>query len=163
MRFTRKGFDDGRIHVMVEEDAGTSDAEWEEDTHLGPVDRVLGCTGWVFDTSIFDEATAPAMWTRRYPGLTPGFESTNVPGLFFAGTLMHGRDHRRSSGGFIHGFRYLTRALHRQLELRHHGVPWPAAALPVDVGALTMQLLRRINEMDGGYQMFGVLVDIARP
>ena len=118
MRFTRKGFDDGRIHVMVEEDAGTSDAEWEEDTHLGPVDRVLGCTGWVFDTSIFDEATAPAMWTRRYPGLTPGFESTNVPGLFFAGTLMHGRDHRKSSGGFIHGFRYLVKFLHNTVRAR---------------------------------------------
>jgi hypothetical protein len=49
----------------------------------------------------------------------------NVPGLFFAGTLSHGKDHLRAAGGFIHGFRYTARALHRLLENRLYNVPWP--------------------------------------
>lgn len=30
---------------------------------------------------------------------------------------MHGNDHGEAAGGFIHGYRYLIRALHRFLEL----------------------------------------------
>ena len=40
-----------------------------------------------------------------------GYESTNVPGLYFAGTLSHGLDWKRAAGGFIHGFRYTAQAL----------------------------------------------------
>jgi hypothetical protein len=35
--------------------------------------------------------------SKKYPLLTPSWESVNVPHLFFAGTLMAGRDNRRSS------------------------------------------------------------------
>jgi hypothetical protein len=45
----------------------------------------------------------------------------NVPGLYFAGNLAHGKDHLKSAGGFIHGFRYTARALFRILEAKHHG------------------------------------------
>ena len=54
--------------------------------------------------------------------------SVNVPGLFFAGALGHGKDHLRAGGGFIHGIRYTARAVHRYLEARYHNPPggWPA-------------------------------------
>ena len=166
--------------------------EAKEDGHeyddLGPVDRVLGCTGWRFDSGPFATAEVrPRMKTAKYPDLSPAFESTNVPGLFFGGTLMHGRDWRKSSGGFIHGFRYLVRALHRQMEVRFHEAPWPDAVrvrVPSEntralakgqdsdtdwpaqwgkglVPALLERLLVRINEAAGLYQLFGYLVDVA--
>lgn len=51
--------------------------------------------------------------------MTSEYESVNVAGLYFAGTLGHGKDHLKSAGGFIHGFRYTTRALFRILEAKH--------------------------------------------
>ena len=45
--------------------------------------------------------------------------STKVKNLYFAGTPMHGRDYRKSSGGFIHGFRYLIRAQNRGRNALH--------------------------------------------
>ena len=36
----------------------------------------------------------------KYAVMTPGYESVNVPGLYIAGTLSHGRDFRRAAGGF---------------------------------------------------------------
>ena len=49
---------------------------------------------------------------RRYPSINHNYESKSVPGLFFAGTNTHGLDHRKSSGGFIHGFRYTGTGAH---------------------------------------------------
>lgn len=39
--------------------------------------------------------------------MTHEYESLNVPGLYFAGALSHGKDYRRAAGGFIHGFRFV--------------------------------------------------------
>ena len=81
-------------------------------------DHVISCPGWRFEReALFDADVRPRLHANgKHPQLTARFESANVPGLFFAGTLMHGNDHKKSSGGFIHGFRYLVRALHRILE-----------------------------------------------
>jgi hypothetical protein len=80
-------------------------------------DRVISCTGWGFEDSWFASDTKPARSTvRKYPSITPRFESSNVPGLFFAGSLAHSMDWKRAAGGFVHGFRYTARALHRILE-----------------------------------------------
>ena len=42
----------------------------------------------------------------KYPGIKHNYESQTVPGLYFAGTVTHSLDYRKSAGGFIHGFRY---------------------------------------------------------
>jgi len=47
----------------------------------------------------------------------------NVPGLYFAGTLSQQRDFKKSTSGFIHGFRYGVRALHKILERRTRTTP----------------------------------------
>ena len=39
--------------------------------------------------------------------------------MYFAGQLGHGKDHLKSAGGFIHGFRYTSRALFRMLEAKY--------------------------------------------
>lgn len=48
--------------------------------------------------------------------------------------------------------------MHRLLENRHHGVPWPSALRPVT--QLTTSIIKRVNEASGLYQMFGVLADV---
>ncbi|GAB7038988.1 MULTISPECIES: NAD(P)-binding domain-containing protein [Catenuloplanes] len=124
-------------------------------------DRVIACTGFAFDASIFDAAARPALVIKdRFPAQTPAFESVDVPGLFVAGTLSQERDFKKSTNGFIHGFRYTVRALHRILRRRYAGVPWPAAALSPDPAAVTGAIIARVNRSSGLWQQFGVLGDV---
>lgn len=143
-----------------------------------PVDHVIRCFGWFMDLSVFD-ASLPVSTTHhgKYPDIDAGYEAKQVPGLYFAGALTHGLDFRKSSGGFIHGFRYTARALFRLLEERHFGVPWPHESVPlcpqrtdgdkqgesgaeVGVDALARRMHRRINEAAGPYQMYDALGDM---
>jgi hypothetical protein len=53
-------------------------------------------------------AATPAMqYNGKYPIMTSEYESATVRSLYFAGSLAHGKDHLKSAGGFIHGFRYV--------------------------------------------------------
>ena len=62
------------------------------------VNYIIRALGFQMDTSLFDSTTMPSMDNRKkYPLVTPTYESENVPNLFFAGTIMSGRDRRRSS------------------------------------------------------------------
>lgn len=126
-----------------------------------PYDRVIRCLGWTFDFSIFSNVAMPQRGRGRmdkYPLVKATYEAVNLPGMFIIGTASHSVDYRKAAGGFIHGFRYTARAVHRLLEHRHHGVHWPATALPVS--QLTNVITKRINEASGIYQMFSVLADV---
>jgi hypothetical protein len=46
---------------------------------------------------------------KKYPKIDEGFESVDYENLFFSGTVAHSLDFRKSSGGFIHGFRYTSK------------------------------------------------------
>lgn len=82
-----------------------------------PYDRIISCPGWQFDPAPFADDVKPVMNSKgKFPAITPRYESVSTPGLFFAGSLMHSMDWKKSAGGFIHGFRYSIRALHRVLE-----------------------------------------------
>ena len=96
----------------------------------------------------------------RFPEQTPAYESVNVPGLYFAGTLTQQRDFKKSTNGFIHGFRYGVRALHRILDARHHDTPWPATALDATPEAITDAIIARINRTSALWQQFAVLADV---
>ncbi|NXP11166.1 FXRD2 protein, partial [Thinocorus orbignyianus] len=126
-----------------------------------PYDRVIRCLGWKFDFSIYNRSLRmmPGKGNeKKYPQIKPSYESKGTRGLFVLGTASHSVDFRKSAGGFIHGFRYTTRAVHRLLENRHHGVPWPSTVYPIT--QLTNSIIKRVNEASGLYQMFGVLADI---
>ncbi|XP_069823501.1 FAD-dependent oxidoreductase domain-containing protein 2 [Dendropsophus ebraccatus] len=126
-----------------------------------PYDRVIRCLGWNFDFSIYDKSVrlSPSSGLKRkYPFLKPNYEAKHSQGLFVVGTASHSIDFRKSAGGFIHGFRYTARSVHRMMENRYHSVPWPSTHYPVS--QLLNVLLRRMNEASGLYQMFGVLVDV---
>ena len=47
----------------------------------------------------------------KFPLMGGDYQAVNEPRLYFAGAIAHALDHRQSSGGFIHGFRYTARAL----------------------------------------------------
>ena len=127
-------------------------------------DRVIVCTGFRFDASIFAESCRPELVINdRFPAQTCEWESVNVPDLYFAGTLMQVRDFKRSTGGFIHGFRYGIRALHRILQRKHFALPWPSRSLPTDPAALADAILGRVNRTSALWQMFGFLCDLVVP
>jgi hypothetical protein len=124
-------------------------------------DRVIVATGFRFDGSIFDDTCTPDLIVDdRFPALTPLGESVNVPGLYFAGTLMQGRDFGKATTGFIHGFRYTVRALHRGLRQRHDGVPWPTTVLGDDTERAVDAVITRVNRSSALWQQFAVLGDL---
>jgi len=76
-------------------------------------DRVIRCTGFRFDAGIFDDELKPELTLKdRFPRQTGEWESTNVPHLYFGGTLMQARDYKQTTSAFIHGFRYNMRCLY---------------------------------------------------
>lgn len=126
-----------------------------------PYDRVIRCLGWKFDFSIFDKSVRlkPSSGLKsKYPLLKPNYEAKHSPGLYVVGTASHSIDFRKSAGGFIHGFRYTARSVHRMMENHYHHVPWPSSQYPIS--QLLNVLVRRINEASGLYQMFDVLADV---
>ncbi|WP_112268503.1 NAD(P)-binding domain-containing protein [Lentzea terrae] len=124
-------------------------------------DRIIACTGFRFDASIFADGCRPALVIKdRFPELTSAFESVNVPGLYFAGTITQSRDFKKSTSGFIHGFRYGARALHRVLTARNHDVPWPHTPLELSPEAISDALIARVNTSSCLWQQFAVIGDV---
>ncbi|QFZ21063.1 NAD(P)-binding domain-containing protein [Saccharothrix syringae] len=123
-------------------------------------DRVILATGFRFDASIFAPECRPRLTINdRFPDQTAAWESVDVPDLFFAGTITQARDFKKSTSGFIHGFRYGVRALHRILEHRYHGVPWPSREVSPVPGAVVDAVIERVNRTSALWQMFGFLAD----
>jgi thioredoxin reductase len=124
-------------------------------------DRVILATGFRFDASVFDESARPELVIDdRFPAQTPVGESVNVPDLYFAGTLTQARDFKKSTSGFIHGFRYGIRALYRVFEHRYHGNPWPTTDLGRGVAPMVEEIIRRVNTSSALWQQFAVLGDV---
>ncbi|GAA3465072.1 NAD(P)-binding domain-containing protein [Saccharothrix longispora] len=124
-------------------------------------DRVILATGFRFDASIFAPECRPRLTIDdRFPAQTETWESVDVPDLHFAGTITQVRDFKKSTSGFIHGFRYGVRALHRILEQRHHGVDWPTTDLGDQVGAAVDEVVRRVNTSSALWQQFAFLGDV---
>jgi thioredoxin reductase len=125
-------------------------------------DRIITCTGFRMDPSIFAAGCRPELTIDdRFPALTPEWESVNVPGLYFAGTLTQSRDFKKHTSAFVHGFRYGIRALVRMLEQKHHGIVWPCRTVPRE--RLADAVLDRINRTSGLFQQFGFLCDVVTP
>lgn len=124
-------------------------------------DRIINSTGFVFDNSIFAADTRPELAIDdRLPAQTRAWESQNIPGLFFAGVLTQMRDYKESTSAFIHGFRYNSRTLFNELNLRRHQVPWPKETFSCDPEVLTKEALARINKTSALWQLFGFLGDV---
>lgn len=142
-----------RVHVAY------SHAEEESENLI--YDRVINCAGFRFDAALFDDSCRPELTIKdRFPAQTSEWESTNVPDLYFAGTVMQMRDFKKTTSGFIHGFRYNVRALHRLFERKYHGLEWPSRPVDTRPEALVDTLLERINRTSALWQQFGFLGDL---
>jgi thioredoxin reductase len=124
-------------------------------------DRVITCTGFRMDTSIFGPGCRPDLVINdRFPALTAQWESVNVPHLYVAGTLTQSRDFKQHTSAFIHGFRYGVRALHRMLERRYEGAAWPHRGLPAVPAQLADAVLARVNRSSALWQQYAFLCDV---
>jgi len=124
-------------------------------------DRVLNCTGFMFDSSIFDASCMPDVCFKgKFPAQRPNWESTNIDDLFFVGVLSHCLDFKKTTSGFIHGFRYNARCLFRHLDLRYFGVPFPCVEIPATVDGLSDKAIARANSSSALWQLFGYHRDL---
>ena len=124
-------------------------------------DRVIACTGFRLDTSIFTDGCRPELAINdRFPALTAEWESVNVPDLYFAGTLTQVRDFKKYTSAFTHGFRYGIRALWHMFDRRYEGVEWPSRGLSAKPDELADAVLARINRTSALWQQYGFLCDL---
>lgn len=125
-------------------------------------DRILCCTGFRLDTEPFAPECSPAlMYKDRFAELTSAFESVDVPGLYFAGTLMQQRDFKKATSGFIHGFRYTVKALSRILDQRGADrKAWPHREIAATPEALAEATIERVNRSSALWQQFSVMADV---
>jgi thioredoxin reductase len=124
-------------------------------------DRVIVCTGFRFDASIFDDSCKPELTiNNRFPAQTSEWESINVKDLYFAGVLMHMRDFKKKASGFIHGFRYNIQALHRIFAQKYHQQSWPSHSILPTAESLTSAIIERINKSSALWQQTGFLGDL---
>ncbi|WP_416398889.1 NAD(P)-binding domain-containing protein [Allohahella sp. A8] len=124
-------------------------------------DHVIACTGFRFDDSIFDKSCKPEMCERnKLPAQQSNWESTNIPDLYFAGTIMQYRDYKKYMSGFIHGFRYNVRTLSWLLAERYAGIPLPDESLMLTLEGLTELVIDRINRTSALWQQPGFLADV---
>ncbi len=123
-------------------------------------DRIIFCTGFRFDDSIFADDCKPEMAiNNRFPQQTSEWESTNIKDLYFAGILMHMRDFKKKQSGFIHGFRYNISVLCNILEKKYHKRELPNVAVEASAAQLTKHILERVNRSSSLWQQTGFICD----
>lgn len=149
---------DGKFLVSV----AYTHAEGEVETFI--VDKLINCTGFAMDVSVFAPGCKPEMVIdERFPKLTHTWESSNIPSLYFTGTIAQCNDTEKASSPFVAGFRYNIRSLFHLIEERYHGVPLPHDRPPVDPERLADWLVRRITRSAAIFFQFGYLGDVLVP
>ena len=135
-----------------------ADGETEELVY----DRVVNCAGFSFDSSVFDNSCTPTtLLNGKLPAITPFWESVNVKGMFFAGTLMQARDFKKSSSAFIGGFRYNIRSLAKKLVSDISMFDFPCVEMRwTSSDVLANAILDRCNTTSGLWAQFKYLCDV---
>jgi len=91
---------------------------------------VLAATGWTTPLGDLRDLGLATFSQDRIPALTPFWESTSVPGIFFAGAPMQGAVGLRKHGvpansGGLGGYRHNARVLAAYLARTHFGIELP--------------------------------------
>ena len=145
----------GKFEVLV------SYSNANDETEYLLYDRVITCTGFRFDDSIFDNSCKPKMTIDdRFPALTSEWQSVNVNSLYFAGTLMQMRDYKKTNSAFIHGFRYNVSTLHHIFDYKYEGKSWPHKQFNSTSENLTDIVIERLNETSALWQQFSYICDL---
>lgn len=155
------------LHSKISKDESTGLLTWNADPkrpfktmhYRRPYHYIIRCLGWEFDDSIFSEEVKPRHG-RSFPETSIIFESSNVPGLFFAGRLLHGVDYRKSTGGVIHGYRYLTRYVAKMMMLKHHGIPLQSSQIDATPSGIADAFFERLVTNSALLSLFSTLCDV---
>ncbi|MTH95350.1 NAD(P)-binding domain-containing protein [Roseibium sp. RKSG952] len=133
----------------------------EGDTQTDYYDRIITCTGFKIDTSIFDDDTKPDLIIDdRFPALTNTWESENVENLYFAGTLTQGIDFQKAASTFIGGFRHNAQALFNVLEEKNHDVAMPRENLSGNPDDMARHIAKRLTMSSALFFQFDFLADV---
>ena len=123
-------------------------------------DRVILCTGFKFDEAPFaGECKPEVLYDGKLPAMTGQWESVNVPGLFFCGSLMQANDYKKSASPFIHGIRYNARTLSRFLAARLNICELDTTFVPVDSEAVFAKIYERLRSASSLWHMHDSLCD----
>jgi thioredoxin reductase len=125
----------------------------------GKIFKVICCTGTKFDDSIFNFEIEKTV-NDKFPKIDHKYQSSNIENLYFIGNLMHSKDYKISSGGFIHGFRYLIKLFTHI----NYNLPFKCKIFEFNGSLdiyeqLAKYILYRINTSSDLYQMHSVLCD----
>ena len=124
--------------------------------HLMTPDAIIFCGG--FRAQRFDDDASEA----KFPCMGPFWTDARDASVCYAGVAMHATDFQVSSGGFVHGFRYLIRAQFRHLRAIAGGAlhrPWPRRRF-ASAAAVYKHVRWRIQHSSGLYQMHSTLCDV---
>lgn len=124
--------------------------------YVSNISYIINASGWIFNDAIFDEHCKPKMASPKYPAITTNFESVNVSNMYFVGSLMHSIDAGISSGGFIHGFRYLIQHMFKTKRIPNPYNAKKFASLQDTID----HIIHRINTSSHMYQMHGQFGDV---
>jgi len=123
-------------------------------------ESVLRCTGFRMNTSIFAPDIVPVTERDgRLPTTGPDWQSANVDGLYFAGTLAQAHDFKGASSAFIDGFRYNLRTLSTLLLERYEDTPLEYGEAKAEPDHLTSVVLDRVNWSSALWTQFEYLCD----
>ncbi|MFG0290563.1 MAG: NAD(P)-binding domain-containing protein [Rhodopirellula sp. JB044] len=123
-------------------------------------DRVLCCTGFRWDPTFFADSCRPDMACEdRLPAMTSGWESTNLPGVFYAGTITQIRDLKKTMSSVLHGFRFNTAALFNILGERFMDVPWPSDSFEATSENIANKITAQVSSAAGLMHQPGFLGD----
>lgn len=124
-------------------------------------DRVLVCTGFRWNHSCFADDYQPERTKcGRLPKMTSAWESTNLPHVYYAGTLMQMRDHHKTMSNVLHGFRFNVKSLANILQERYEDHAWPAHRLPRCAEAMADRVIDRVSTNAGLMHQPGFLSDV---
>ncbi len=124
-------------------------------------DRIICCTGFKMDDSIFSASCKPKLAiSNKFPSLTSEWESTNVKDMYFVGTLMQMRDYKKYMSGFVHGFRYNIQALSHILAWKYHQENLPNQKLEITPEIISKAIINRVNVTSALWQQPGFLCDV---
>jgi hypothetical protein len=122
-------------------------------------DKIIYCTGWKFNNNLYDFDLTLTN-NKKYPLINSKYESINNKNLYFIGSLMHSLDFKKSSGGFIHGFRYLIKSfINLNYQIGFDNILFKFENND-DCINLVDFIINRINTSSDLYQMFEYLSDI---
>ncbi|HET7465443.1 MAG TPA: NAD(P)-binding domain-containing protein [Candidatus Dormibacteraeota bacterium] len=117
------------------------------------VDDVIAATGFVAPLRDLAQLGVATFGASRLPAMTPFWESSSLPGLFFAGTLMQASGGLKKHGipsnsGAVQGYRYNARVLALHLAATRFGYrPDRPSIRPDEVVAFVLEQASRGPEL----------------